>query len=217
MKSFLLKCFVFAIASAISSVSWAVEDIVVMALFTEKAVLTIDGKRRVLSVGQISKEGVLLVSANSEEAVLEVDGKREVYPLGMHISTGYKKSKTTEVNLWADQLGMFNAAGSINGQLVNFLVDTGATTIAMNAYQAKRLGIDYLYLGQKVGVSTASGTEVGYHVKLNRVKVGEIELRDISAIVMDSPYPVEVLLGMSFLGQLEMDRRGKMMVLRKKN
>jgi len=188
-----------------------------MALFSNKAVVHIDGRRQVLVVGQRSKEGVLLVSADSEEAVLEVNGVAEPYPLGMHISVGFAPPDKTEVNLWASSSGMFHAGGSINGQLVNFLVDTGATTIAMNRQLARRLGIDYLYIGSKVDVHTASSVEVGYHITLKSVKVGEIELQNVSAIVIDGMHPSEVLLGMSFLSRLEMDRRGNMMVLRKNN
>ena len=206
-----------ALLSSFSSPVWSVDDVVVMALFANKAVLQIDGKRKVLKVGERSANGVLLVSADSEHAVLEVNGKQDTYYLGAHISGGYKAPKTTEVNLWADSAGMFETTGSINGQLVEFLVDTGATTIAMNAAQAKRLGIDYLFQGQPVQVSTASAVETGYLVKLKTVKVGEIKLREVSAIIMDSPYPEKVLLGMSFLGRIEMERRGMMMLLRKIN
>ncbi len=196
---------------------WAVKNVVVVALFANKAVVHIDGQRRVLTVGERSKEGVLLVSANSEEAVLDVEGVTEVYPLGMHISVDYAPPDKTEVTLWANSSGMFHGRGSINGQLVDFLVDTGATTIALNRPLAKRLGIDYLYTGAAVDVHTASSVEVGYQVTLKSVKVGEIALQNVRAIVIDGMHPSKALLGMSFLSRLEMDRRGNRMVLRKKN
>lgn len=214
LKHILVACVLFAAVPVL-----AVEDVVVMGLFGEKAVLTIDGKRRSLSVGERSPEGVVLVAVDAErnEATLEIDGKRDVYGLGMHISGGYTTPAATEISLWADSMGMFNVAGSINGLSVDFLVDTGATTIAMNSQQAKRLGIDYLYKGQQINVSTASGNEIGYLIKLKTVKVRELELREVEAIVMDGEHPEQALLGMSFLGKLEMNRSGNHMVLRKKN
>ncbi|MEO5703027.1 MAG: retropepsin-like aspartic protease, partial [Gammaproteobacteria bacterium] len=97
------------------------------------------------------------------------------------------------------------------------MVDTGATFIAMNAPQAKRLGIQYRMDGQPVMTNTASGTAMGYQVTLQRVRVGEIELRDIDAIVLEGNSPTEVLLGMSFLGRLEMQHSGQVMQLKRKN
>ncbi|VAW87691.1 hypothetical protein MNBD_GAMMA16-1279 [hydrothermal vent metagenome] len=201
----------------VSPASIAVQDITVVALFTNKAVVMLDGKRRVLVQGIESPEGVTLLSSDSETADLMIDGKKETFYLGMHISTGYVQPATTEVKVWGDRNGMYFTTGSINGHLVNFLVDTGATSVAMNANQAQRLGIDFRYIGQRSQVSTASGIAVAYNIKLNSVKVGEIELRNINAVVIDGDFPVDVLLGMSFLGSLEMMHSGKALLLRKNN
>lgn len=201
----------------VSPASIAVQDITVVALFTNKAVVMFDGKRRVLVQGIESPEGVTLLSSDSETADLMIDGKKETFYLGMHISTGYVQPATTEVKVWGDRNGMYFTTGSINGHLVNFLVDTGATSVAMNANQAQRLGIDFRYIGQRSQVSTASGIAVAYNIKLNSVKVGEIELRNINAVVIDGDFPVDVLLGMSFLGSLEMVHSGKALLLRKNN
>lgn len=201
----------------VSPASIAVQDITVVALFTNKAVVMLDGKRRVLVQGIESPEGVTLLSSDSETADLMIDGKKETFYLGMHISTGYVQPATTEVKVWGDRNGMYFTTGSINGHLVNFLVDTGATSVAMNASQAQRLGIDFRYIGQRSQVSTASGIAVAYNIKLNSVKVGEIELRNINAVVIDGDFPVDVLLGMSFLGSLEMVHSGKALLLRKNN
>ena len=208
MLRFILLLLLFWVTPA-----WSVDNVVVMALFSNKAIVNIDGKRRTLVVGETSPEGVKLIAADSEEAVLEVAGKREAYPLGMHISVGYTPAEKTEVHLWADSSGMFKAQGSINGQSVEFLVDTGASTIAMNAQQAKRFGLN-TSSGQVVQVATASGIETGHKINLNRVKVGEIELFGVDAIVMPGAFPAEILLGMSFLERLEMERSGKKMLLR---
>jgi len=196
----------------------AVESIRVVGLFKGKAVVQIDGTQRMLSTGQASPEGVKLISANAREAVMEVDGKRGTYALGRHISSTYASAPRHEiaVRVWADEGGMYRAIGSINGFPVSFLVDTGATHIAMNAAQARRLGIDYRVVGKQGFASTASGVVKQYMVLLDRVAVGDIELRNVSAGVIDGMHPTDVLLGMSFLGQVDMARKGKMLELRKK-
>ncbi|MCP4041983.1 MAG: TIGR02281 family clan AA aspartic protease [Gammaproteobacteria bacterium] len=196
----------------------AAESIRVMALFTNKAVVRIDGSQRMLSAGMTSPEGIKLISANSREAILEVDGKRGTYKLGSHISGSYSAPSTRSamVQITPNSSGMYVVTGSINGFSVSFLVDTGASVIAMNAIQAKRLGIDYRVTGQPSRTATASGIAESYLVKLARVRVGEIELRDIWASVIDGPHPREVLLGMSFLSRLDMSREGKLLKLKKK-
>jgi len=196
----------------------AVESIRVVGLFKDKAVVQIDGTQRLLSTGQASPEGVKLISANAREAVMEVDGKRGTYALGRHISSTYASATRHEiaVRVWPDKGGMYRAIGSINGFPVSFLVDTGATHIAMNAVQAKRLGIDYRVVGKQGLASTASGVVKQYMVLLDRVAVGDIELRNVSAGVIDGMHPTDVLLGMSFLSQVDMTRKDRMLELRKK-
>ena len=195
----------------------AVDKITVLGLFKDKAIVNIDGKQRVIRAGETTPEGVLLISANSEQAVIEIDGNTATYKLGSHIGTQYAKpAEGTAVQIWPDASGMYNAVGSINGYPVDFLVDTGATLIAMNRNQARRLGIDYLVDGKPSYAATASGVVATYQVRLKRVRVGDIELTDVEASVIDGDFPLEVLLGNSFLNRLQMTRQGKMLELRKK-
>lgn len=207
----------FMLVLAFVSLSAHAANIQVLGLFKHRAIVLVDGKQRSLAVGQTSPEGITLVSADSNSAVLEVAGKRASYPLGSRVGGTFSRPKHTTVQLYANAQGMYNAVGSIDGFPVNFLVDTGATLIAMNAQQAKRLGIDYRLRGQAASVNTASGVEQAYQVKLARVRVGDIELRDIDAVVLNGNSPTEVLLGMSFLGRLDIQRSGQVMELRKKH
>lgn len=82
------------------------------------------------------------------------------------------------------------------------MVDTGASSIAMNAAQARRLGLDFKVSGTPVTVSTASGVEQAWRVYLNSVKIGSIEVLGVDAMVLDSEFPRDVLLGMSFLSRV---------------
>lgn len=195
----------------------AATDVLVVALFKDKAMVEIDGKRHLLRAGETSPEGVTLVAANSAEAVLEIDGKRSAYPLGSRVSTRFSApGPRAEVRIWSDQRGMFTTVGAINGMPVQFLIDTGATTVAMNASEAKRLGINYRFKGRPGAVSTASGVARAYQVKLDRVQVGAIKLFNVDAVVLDGDSPRRPLLGMSFLGRVNMQNDGAVMVLRQK-
>jgi aspartyl protease family protein len=188
-------------------------DISLFALFKDKAILHVEGARRVLSVGAESPEGVILVSTDTqaEEAVVELNGKRETLRLGVVISA-FQSATRESVTLFADANGFFHAEGSINGASVTFLVDTGANTIAMNSATARRAGIDYTK-GQAGTARTASGYARMYAIKLNTVKVGEIVLRNVTAGVIDGPQPETPLLGMSFLSAMDMKREGNKMEL----
>lgn len=191
-----------------------VKRVAVQALFTSKAMVSIDGQRRVLSVGKPSPEGVVLISANSDGAVLEVNGKQSKYPLGSEVGTSFSPLTETVEQVFPDTMGMYTTVGSINGMPVNFLVDTGATVVAMNEQQARRLGIDFRLRGKLTQVATASDIKRAYQVTLNTVKLGQITLRNVDAVVMEGPQPDTTLLGMSFLGRLKMENNGKAMVLK---
>lgn len=211
------KVLLFALALA-PSPGWAVDSIRVVGLFSGTAVIQLDGRQTLLRAGQTSSEGVTLVSANAKEAVLEVKGKRGTYTLGTHISSNYADPAGREiaVRIWPDARGMYTVVGSINGFPVRFLVDTGATTIAMNGAEARRLGIDYRVEGKPGMASTASGVVRSYGVVLDRVKVGGIKLRNVRAGVIDGSHPQQVLLGMAFLSRVDMARKGQMLELTSK-
>ena len=198
------------------STAWAdVSKIIVLGLFNDMAVLDIDNKQRILKAGKTSPEDVTLISASSKVAVLEVHGIQEEYFLGNHIGSHYvSPPKQPKVSLWPTK-GMYLTPGSINGFSVDFLVDTGASAIALNAPTAKRLGIDYVK-GEVIGVKTASRIEKAYRIMLDQVQVGQIKLHNVSAMVLDGPEPARALLEMSFLGQLDMERSGERMDLKQK-
>lgn len=194
-----------------------VDDIHVVALFKHRAMVVIDGKRQMLRVGQTGPQGVTLVSADSEKAVFEYAGKQLVRRLDNRASAPAANAVPgEEVQVYRDRQGMFRTVGSINGLPVSFLVDTGASAIAMNSMQARRLGIDYRVEGDSTYVTTASQVVQAYRLMLDRVKVGTIELHNVACVVIDGPQPDEVLLGMTFLGRLEMrNEANRLLLLRK--
>ena len=174
--------------------------------------ININGRLAKLSPGMTSKEGVKLLTANKKTITLIIDGKRYSYDKG-------KKKGTlldNEVVLMHDPVnGSYYSKGSINGKPAIFLVDTGATFIALNLTDARSLGIK---LGdKKIKVSTATKDENAHLVILKSVKVGDIELKNIAAVVMNSKSNPNVpLLGMSFLDKVEISQTDNKMSLKYK-
>jgi aspartyl protease family protein len=193
----------------------AAVDITVNALFSGKAVLVIDGgKPQTLSAGQTTAQGVKLVSASSDSAVIEYKGQRQTLTMGQGTRVGGSPANggSEQVTLTADARGHFITTGSINGVPVRFMVDTGATTIAISTTEARRLGLNYL-AGEPGRASTANGIVPLYRVKLDSVRVGDITLTNVDGSVVDGTGPGVALLGMSFLNRTQMLRDGDKLTL----
>ncbi|MDB5866052.1 MAG: hypothetical protein JWO70_3858 [Betaproteobacteria bacterium] len=190
-------------------------DIAVSALFNGKALITVDnGKPRMMSVGETSSEGVKLLTATSESAVIEYAGKRQTLLLGQgtRIGSASAGAGSGQVTLSAGAGGHFWAPGAINGVSIRFLVDTGATSVALSSDAAKRLGLNYT-AGARVPIKTANATINGYRISLDTVRVGDITLNSVEGIVLEGRYPEEALLGMSFLNRMQMKRDGDTLTL----
>lgn len=195
----------------------AASKLSLQALFKDRAIIVIDGARRVLKTGDISPEGVKLVETDTREetATVAIDGESQVLHLGV-VAAATSGGGRSQVTLYAGGGGHFVADGFINDVPVRFLVDTGATSIAMNSRVADRLGIDYKRTGKQGVSQTASGFVRMYSVKLGKVQVGEITMHNVDAGVIEGNFPTETLLGMSFLGQLDMKREGEKLELKQR-
>jgi aspartyl protease family protein len=191
-------------------------DITVQALFKDKAMVSIDGTSRLLKKDKPSPEGVKLISADSEKAVLEVDGVQSTYKLGQTVLGNYNERDAKQVTLFANEHGMFTTLGSINGVNVRFLVDTGASSVAISAAQARRIGIKYYYEGTPIAVGTASGVAQAYMVTFDRVQVGGIVLNNVRGAVVEGAGPGMALLGTTFLKRLKVENDGKIMTMQQK-
>jgi len=116
-----------------------------------------------------------------------------------------------EVRLTRNRMGHYVATGGINGRHVRFVLDTGATHVALGQGLAEELDLER---GPAGYTKTANGTIVTYQTVLDRVELGGIALNDVTATINPRMPGDEVLLGMSFLKQLEMIQRGDQLVLR---
>jgi aspartyl protease family protein len=198
------------------NVAHATPDVRVVGLFNDRAVVLIDGTQHVLRAGQSGPEGVRLLAADSESALLEIDGREIEARLDGRVTARKRTAEVQEVQVWRNSAGMYTTVGSINGLTVTFLVDTGASQVALNADEARRLGIDFRVSGTPTVVGTASGVARAWAVTLDSVKVGSLEMRNVGAVVLEGSTPQHTLLGMTYLGRLEIDNDGRLMTLRKK-
>jgi aspartyl protease family protein len=206
-----------AFACVLASQAIAETRLNVVGLFSNKALVTINGGApQSLAAGQI-KDGVKLISADSQAATFMVEGKRQTLKMGQAASVagGGGPQNNDPVSLYADQAGHFLGNLSVNGVSLKYLVDTGATTVAFNSGDAKYAKIDY-EKGERIQMSTANGVVSAYLVKLNTLKIGTITLNNIEATVNEGGSPTVVLLGMSALNRLDMKRDNSIMTLTKK-
>jgi aspartyl protease family protein len=188
-------------------------DVRVVGVSATRAVVSIDGGApRTLAIGQKTAEGVTLLAVDGENATFDVGGRRRTLRMGqLYQTTG---GGNASVTLKADGRGHFLADGTINGAATRFLVDTGATLIAIPGDEARRLGLSFVNAPQGA-VKTAAGVVPAYKIRLDTVRVGGITLNAVDAVVVDRGLDV-VLLGMSFLNRTEMRRDGETMVLTKR-
>ena len=186
----------------------------VVGLFPGKAVVAIDGAApRSMGVGE-SVAGYELLSVGTESATFLVDGKRRTFPMGSYVGARNASSRNSAM-LAADSRGHYMADGAINGVPMRFLVDTGATLVTLSSNEADHLGIQYRQAPQ-ARADTANGPVPYRIVRLDRVKVGDVEINNVEAAVMEGPYDGPALLGMSFLSRTEVSRDGQSMVLTKR-
>lgn len=207
--------FVLVSLGSVSAIQ-AAPQVRVEGLFKGAAVLSIDGQQVMLKDGKTGPGGVRLISATSREAVVEIDGKRHTLQLHTAIGGSYQKAETTQVVIRKNNNDQYMVNGSINGQSVKFLVDTGANTVAMNELEARKLGLQYRIDGKESQVVTASGVSKSWVVKLDAVKVGEIQVPNVEAVVVQGGYPTDVLLGMSYLNYVKLQEQNSTLMLEKK-
>jgi aspartyl protease family protein len=198
-----------------SAPAWAT-DVNVIGLFSNKAVVVINrGQPKTMSVGDATPEGVKLIAVDHNGATLEIDGKRQTLEMGQHFATAPSAGGGNKVTLAPDSRGHFITDGQVNGVPMRFLVDTGASVVAMSVSDARRIGIDYMK-GERGYSIVADGRRVpAYRVKLDSVTVGDITVFGVEASVTEGSMGV-ALLGMSFLNRMEMQRDSQSLTLIKR-
>ena len=197
-----------ATATAIGTADAATIDVV--GIFPGKAVVAVDkAAPRSVAIGE-TVAGFKLVAVGSDSATFVVDGRRQTIPMGSYLAGPADRGRAT-ATIGQDGSGHYLADGAINGSPTRFLVDTGATLVVLPAREADRLAVAYKQAPRAVA-NTANGAVSYRVVKLDRIRVGDVELTNVEAGVMDG-YDGPPLLGMSFLSRTEVSRDGISMVL----
>jgi len=190
-------------------------DVALIGVIGERAaVVAIDGGDPLTIRAGQTRSGITVVSVERTSATIEVGGAKRTLSLGQHYRNAAAVSSRQSVTLAADTAGHFVSDGQINGGPVRFVVDTGATLVALPAADAMRLNIDYRK-GKRAQTKTANGVVQVYLVTLERVKVGAIELSTVEGIVIEQGLDI-ALLGMSFLSRVDMKHDGQTLTLQKR-
>lgn len=187
----------------------------VVGLFKDRAVLRIPNEGEVMLRAGQEKHGVRLLSADASRAKIRFQDQTYNLTLSSRIRGNYRKVEQAQIAVNADQMGQFYVRGAVNQNYVNFLVDTGASVVAISSRMADQLGIDYRK-GQPGTVQTAQGVTESHFVSLAEVTVGSIKVQNVQAAVISGAYPTEILLGMSFLRNVKMQENNGVLMLTQK-
>ena len=201
-----------------SPLACAAETVALQGMLGSKALLIVGGTApRAVAPGETHR-GVKVVSTSGDLAVVLIEGQRVTLRVGEAPASvggaGLVGGGSDRIALTADSRGHFFSQGRINERPVQFLVDTGASVIAISLAEADRLGINYR-TGRPVQMGTANGMATGWAIKLASVRVGDVTSYEVDAVVIPAAMPM-VLLGNSFLNRFNMRRDGDQMMLIKR-
>lgn len=194
--------------------AFAAGDVKVVALFSDKALLRVGDKQKIVAAGE-TFEGVMLKSASGRGAVVVIDGEEMELGLNRTIAGNFRKPDRSRLRIYPDPVGMYYVDGKINGEATRFLVDTGATYVTLSGRKARSLKIDYRR-GIPSTAQTASAIVSVWQIKLDSVSIGSIEVLDVDASVIAGDRPMDVLLGNSFLKHTRMQNAGSVLELKKR-
>lgn len=194
------------------------QTVALTGMMGSKALMIVDGGNpKSVAVGETYR-GVKVISTQGDQAVLEIGGKRHTVRVGeAPARVGVASQSGTDTNkvvLSVGSGGHFFAQGQINGHAIQLVVDTGATLVSLSTTDAERLGLNYR-AGEPVRMSTANGVIPGWRLRLNTVRIGDVTVHDVEAIVSSGAMPY-VLLGNSFLNRFQMTRTNDQMVLERR-
>ena len=192
------------------------ETVALQGMLGNKALLMVGGGApRAVAPGE-THQGVKVLSTSGDQAVVMVDGRKATLRVGeAPASVGAAApSGGDRIALTADGRGHFVTQGSINNKPVQFMVDTGASVVALGQGEADRLGLNYK-AGRPVQMATANGTAPGWLFKIDQVRLGDVVVYNVDAVVTPMGMPA-VLLGNSFLNRFNMRRDGDQMMLMKR-
>ena len=211
---FIALAILFALISPIRALA---QTVTLSGVLGDKALLIVNGRPpKIVAPGETHHD-VKVISTRSDMAVVEILGVQHTLRVGespVSVGSGTTGISSTRLVLHATGDGFYVTQGQINGHAVQFLVDTGATYVALGATDAARFGIKYLS-GQIIPMATANGMSYAWRLRLPNVKVGDVTLYEVDASVVPTAMP-GVLLGNSFLSRFQMTQANGQMILDKR-
>ena len=204
------------LAASLTAAAVAAQTVSMSGSLGDKALLVIDGTPRTVAVGS-TVQGVKLLAVNGSDATVQVAGKRVALRMGsaqVNLGGAASSGGGSQIVLTAGSGGHFFTSGSINGKSVRFVVDTGATNIAMSQAQADSIGLAYRQ-GQRGMGNTANGQVPVHRITLDVVRVGDVQIYNVDATVLPAQMD-QVLLGNSFLTRFQLKRENDTLTLDKK-
>lgn len=207
-----------ALAGFLAAASACAQSVALQGMLGSKALLIVNGSApKTVAPGE-TFQGVKVLSTAGDQAVVEIGGRRHALRVGDSPASvgasGPAAGSGSRIVMQAGSGGHFTTEGRINGQAVRFMVDTGATSVAMGEAEAQRIGLPYKS-GRLALASTANGQVTMWQVKLATLRVGDVEVRDVDASVLPTNMPY-ILLGNSFLNRFQMKRENDQMVLERR-
>ena len=202
-----------ALALGLHAPAWA-QGVTLAGRMGERALLVVDGRPYTVAVGERAGD-VRLLRWQGDNAEIERAGARQLLrpgaPAQLSALPATAAAAAREVVISAGPGGHFVAGGTINGRAARFMVDTGATLVSIGRDDAVRMGLDLR--GARSSIThTANGPVPVQTLTLASVRVGEVELANVAAMVLPTPMPY-VLLGNSWLGRFQMRRDNDVMRL----
>ena len=196
----------------------AAQSVTLAGMLGGKALVIVDGSPpKTVGVGETHR-GVKLIATQGESATFDIAGKKLSMRVGDSPAsvggTGGGVPSGDKIVMTAGSGGHFVTQGLINGRTVQLVVDTGATAVSLGIADAERIGLKYK-AGESVRMTTANGTVSGWRIKLDSMRVGEVDVYNVDAVVTPGSMPF-VLLGNSFLTRFQMTRTSDQMVLVKR-
>jgi len=210
----------FNVAVAVALYLWAgallasAPDVQLNAILGKKVIVTIDGVQHTLGERDSSPQGLVLVEVRHKLATFEWNGQRFELTPSSRISTQFEAKKVEAITIRRDASLHYLISGQVNGRSTPFVVDTGATLIALSDDQANRLGLNWK-TNPSGRVETAGGITKAYSVMLEKVSIGGLDIYHVEAVVIPKQ-ATPALLGMSFLRHFEMSESDNVLTLKKK-
>ncbi len=200
-------------ALVLTSATAAAQTVTLAGRMGDRALLVVDGKPHTLAVGAAAGNVRLLRWAGDVAQVQIGDQVRALQVGGAPARMGSapERPASREIVLTAGPGGHFTTLGAVNGKPARFMVDTGATLVAMGRDEAQRLGLDLSGATQGM-TQTANGPTPILLVTLGSVRVGEVQVSNVGAAILPQPLPY-LLLGNSFLSRFQMQRHNDEMRL----